>query len=41
MTSHLLLSEGGPWRAIQALWLGIFVLELHPCRSFPGDALPK
>lgn len=20
---------------------GIFVFELHPCRSFPGDALPK
>lgn len=20
---------------------GIFVYELHPCRSFPGDSLPK
>ena len=19
---------------------GVFVYELHPCRSFPGDALP-
>ncbi len=20
---------------------GVFVYELHPCRSFPGDSLPK
>lgn len=20
---------------------GVFVYEVHPCRSFPGDALPK
>ena len=20
---------------------GVFVYEIHPCRSFPGDALPK
>ncbi len=24
-----------------AIIAGIFVYELHPCRSFPGDSLPK
>jgi len=24
-------------RAVQA---GVFVYEIHPCRSFPGDSLP-
>ena len=32
-TKHIM--DGDP--AVQA---GIFVYEIHPCRSFPGDSLP-
>jgi hypothetical protein len=30
------IMEGDP-----AVAAGVFTYELHPCRSFPGDALPR
>ena len=41
---HLQRHSGGDavrsWTSDPGVQAGVFVYELHPCRSFPGDALP-